>query len=233
MRTSAIVLAVAALALGAAGCSGDGGSDDDRPADEVLSAAADTLRESSGVNLELSSTDLPSGVNGITAATGIVTDDPAFEGDLEIRLSSALFTVPVVAVDDEVWAQIPLDPSGGWSSIDPGEYGAPDPSRLIGADNGVVALLEATESAERGEQSRGGEDNSEVLTTYTGTIAGEVMERVIPSSADDTFDVTYLISEDDEVRSAVLTGVFYADSEEMTYTLDISDYGVDRTITTP
>ena len=232
MRTTSFLIAVATTALLATGCSGDEPADD-RPADEVLSSAAQTLRDSSGVTLGLSSADLPSGVNGITGATGVVTDAPAFEGDLEIRLSGATFTVPVIAVDDEVWAQIPLDPSGGWSSIDPGEYGAPDPSRLIGADNGVVALLESTDSPERGDQARGGKDNSEVLTTYTGTIPGDVMERVIPSSADDTFDVTYLITEDGEVRQAVLRGVFYADSAEMTYTLDISDYGLDRTITQP
>lgn len=228
---AALVGAVSLALLGSAACTGDEAADDGRPADEILTEAADSLEATSGVHLDLSTDDLPEGVNGLTAAAGVVTDAPAFEGDLEVRLSGSVLTVPVVAVDDTVWAELPF--GGGWQDIDPREYGAPDPAQLIGADNGVVALLRATDDAERGEQSRGGEDNSEVLTAYEGTIPGEVMARVIPSSADDIFDVTYLVTEDGEVRRAELTGVFYADSDAMTYTLTLTDHGVEQTITAP
>ena len=40
---------------------------------------------------------------------------------------------------------------------------------------------------------RGGEDNKEVLTEYTGTVPGSAVANVIPS-ADGDFDVTYSIT---------------------------------------
>ncbi|GGD19409.1 LppX_LprAFG lipoprotein [Nocardioides daphniae] len=227
---SRLVAAVAVIALAATACSDGEKADGD--ADEVLAAAADTLESSSGVMLSLSTDDLPDGVNGIVEAEGAVTDAPAFEGTLTVRVAGTDFDVPVVSVDDTVWATVPLTTT--WQDIDPGDYGAPDPSRLIGADNGVVALLRGTEEAEAGESERGGQDNREILTTYTGTIPGEVVKRVIPSSsAAHDFDVTYLVTEDEELRRAEVTGVFYEGSEEMTYVLGVTDYGLEKTIRKP
>ncbi len=60
---------------------------------------------------------------------------------------------------------------------------------------------------------RGGEDNDEILTTYTGTVPGEAMESVIPSSAGDSFDVEWQITDDGELRKATLTGVFYPQTD--------------------
>ena len=199
--------------------------------ESVLSEAAETLDKTSGVRLSLTTEKLPDGVNGITSAVGVVTDAPAFDGSLDVRLGGVDFDVPVIAVDDVVWAQIPL--TSGWSDIDPGAYGAPDPSGLIGADAGLVSLLRATEDPTKDETVRGGEGNSEVLTTYTGTIAGDVMEQVIPSSAADTFDVVHQLTSDGQLRQTEMTGIFYADSDEMTYTLKVTDYGLERTITKP
>ena len=76
---------------------------------------------------------------------------------------------------------------------------------------------------------RGGADNAEVLTTFTGTVPGDAMKKVIPSSSGDAFDAEYLVTDDGELRQAVLTGVFYKNSEEMTYTVDLADYGTSRT----
>lgn len=231
MLRGPVAWAVGLVLATAVGCSGADGGDDAPPAATVLAEAADTLEATSGVHLELSTEQLPEGVNGITGATGAVTDAPAFEGDLEVRLSGAALTVPVVAVDDTVWAELPF--GAGWQDIDPADYGAPDPSRLIGADAGLVALLRATDDAQHGERSRGGEDNSEVLDSVTGTIPGEVVQRVIPSSATSEFDVTYLVTEEGELRSAELTGVFYEGSDAMTYVVTVSDYGLEQTITAP
>lgn len=199
--------------------------------EQVLTTAAEKLEETSGVQLSLTTEDLPDGVTGITSAIGTATSAPAFDGALEVRLNGTEFQVPVIAVDGKVWAQIPLTP--GWSDVDPAEYGAPDPAQLVSDDKGFATLLVATRSPEEGESVRGGADNSEVLTSYTGTIEGDVMANVIPSSAGDTFEATYLVSEDGELREAELTGVFYADSEEMTYTVTFEDYGTEQDITAP
>ena len=220
------------LAASLTGCTGDDDSPfGDRSPDEVLAQAADQLASTSGTNMTLSTDDFPDGTSGIVGASGATTSAPAFEGTLQVRLASTTFDVPVVAVDDVVWARLPLQTK--WSDIDPAEYGAPDPSQLLGEENGVGALLASTEDAEQGASERGGKDNKEVLTTFSGTIDGDVMERMIPSSAGDTFDVDYLVTEENQLREVRMTGVFYAGTDEMTYTLRVDDYGLEKTVTAP
>jgi lipoprotein LprG len=139
--------------------------------------------------------------------------------------------VPVIAVDDTVYAQLPFT-NGAWDKVNPKEYGAPDPSGLVGED-GFAGLLTLTESPEAGESVRGGADNSEILTTYSGTVPGDAMDAVIPSSAGDSFDVEWQVTDEGELRKATLTGVFYPHTDPMTYTVDFADYGTEKQITKP
>ncbi len=100
-------------------------------------------------------------------------------------------------------------------------------------ESGFGSLLAVTEGVEEGESVRGGADNAEVLTTYTGTVPGAAMKKVIPSSSGNSFDAEYLVSDDGELRQAVLTGVFYPESTEMTYTVDLAAYGTTQDIVAP
>lgn len=228
-RGSAVFLLAAAALLG--GCSDDdGAATDDRDPEEVLELAKDTLDETTGVNLTLASEGLPDGLTALKAAEGVGVHPPAFEGEITVVLSGTDFDVPVVAVDDTVYAQIPLTP--GWSDVDPAEYGAPDPAQLMSPDAGFSSLLPATTDVEEGDSVRGGEDNREVLTEFSGTVPGDVVANVIPSAEGD-FDATYTINADSELREAVLNGVFYPDTEPMTYTIGFQDYGTEQEITAP
>ena len=231
-RRTPLLLACAALVAGAlAGCSDDQGSvTDERSLDEVMELAKTTLDETSGVNLSLKTTDLPPGVTGVKEATGVGVHPPAFDGSLTVVLSGTDFNVPVIAVDDKVYAQIPLTP--GWSDVDPAEYGAPDPARLMSPDAGFSAMLPATEGLEEGESVRGGEDNREVLTEFTGTVPGDAVSNILPGAEGD-FDATYTITAEGELREAVLTGVFYPNTESMTYTIGFEDYGTEKKIAAP
>ena len=56
--------------------------------------------------------------------------------------------------------------------------------------------------------------------------------NIIPTASGD-FDATYTITDDGELREATLTGVFYEDSESMTYTVTFDDYGTEKDITAP
>ncbi len=228
-RTLALGLAGSLLAL--AGCSDDaapaGGGDDPQ---QALDAAKQTLDETSGVRLSLATEALPSGVSAVKSAEGVGTHAPAFDGTLTVVLGAAEFDVPVVALDGVVHAQVPLTP--GWQEVDPAEYGAPDPAQLMATEDGFSSLLTATEGLETGDSVRGGQNNEEVLTEYTGTVAGDVVGNVIPSASGD-FDATYTITDGGELRTAVLTGVFYPGTEPMTYTVDLSEYGSEPDITAP
>ena len=221
------------LALTLAAC---GGGDDEPAADaptpeEVLGQAKTTLDETSGVSIDLSTPGLPDGVQGIASATGVVTDAPAFDGTLEVVLSGTTFSVPVVALDGTVYAQLPL--TTGWQDIDPEDYNAPDPAGLVTGDTGFSGLLPATTDVVAGDSVRGGDNNEEILTTYTGTVPGAAMQKVIPSAAGDSSAATYEITDDGELREATFVGVFYPDSEEMTYTVTFDGYGVEKAITAP
>ena len=231
LATAALVGALTALSLTACGgdSDGDGGGSDAAPED-VFAAAKTNLDETSGVNLTLSTDNLPDGVTGVEKAEGVGTHAPAFEGSITVVLSGQAFEVPVVAVDDEVHVQLPLTTS--WQPIDPAEYGAPDPAQLMSTEVGFSALLPATTDIEKGESVRGGADNKEVLTEYTGSVPGKVVKNVIPTASGD-FDATYTITDDDELRSAELTGVFYEDSDPMTYVVTFEDYGTEKDITAP
>ena len=225
--SAAVLMTVPALVA----CS-DSSSDatDDASPEEVLALASDTLSETSGVELSLSTDSLPAGVSGITKAVGLVTDAPAFDGSITVVFAGQNAEVPVIAVDDLVYAQLPFTP--GWDTVNPKEYGAPDPSQLVG-DDGFPGLLDETESPEKGASVRGGDDNTEIFTTYTGTVQGEAMKSIIPSSSGDSFDVEWQVTDDGELRKATLVGVFYPQSEPMTYTVEFDGYGTEKDITAP
>ncbi|HET7197014.1 MAG TPA: LppX_LprAFG lipoprotein [Nocardioides sp.] len=236
LRRTRVALACAVIGLGpvlglAAGCSDDQGSVSDRRSpDEVMALAKTTLDETSGVNVSLKTTDLPAGVTGVKEATGVGVHPPAFDGSLTVMLSGTDFNVPVIAVDNKVYAQIPLTP--GWSDVDPAEYGAPDPATLMSPKTGFSSLLPATEGLKEGESVRGGEDNKEVLTEFTGTVPDSAVRNILPGATGD-FDATYTITADGELREAVLTGVFYPNTDSMTYTIGFEDYGTEKKITAP
>ncbi len=229
---------VLALVLGGlAACSddskdgGDNGDDDANP-EEVLAAAKATLDDTSGVNISLTTKDLPKGVTGITSAAGTGIHPSAFEGTFKLSVSGLPADADVIAVGGKTYAKNSLL-LPDWTEIDPGTYGAPDPAKLMDPDGGFSGLLASAEDVEAGDSVRGGEDNKEILTEYTGTISSDAVGALIPDAEGD-FSFTYTISDDDELREAVLKGAFYGeDNGEVTYTLTLDDYGTEKDITAP
>jgi lipoprotein LprG len=227
-RPLALLAAGALLVL--TGCTEDAAPAEGESPEDVLAQAKQVLDDTSGIRLSLDADELPPGVSAVSGAEGVGTHAPAFDGTLDVVLAGSEFEVPVIAVDGTVYAQVPLVP--GWQDVDPAEYGAPDPAQLMSTDAGFSSLLPATEGVEQGESVRGGENNEEVLTEYTGTVPGEVVGNVIPSASGE-FDATYTITDGGELRTVVLTGVFYPGTSPMTYTIAISDYGSEPSISAP
>ncbi len=228
-RLPALAAAALVLATALTGCSGGGDEPEEDPT-TVLADAKQQLDTTPGVTLSLHTEELPSGVDGVLDASGVGTHAPAFEGQIKILFNGVSVDVPVVAVDDKVYAVIPFA-GGGFDEINPDDYGAPDPANLMNPDTGVANWLTAATDVEKGGRTR---DGDQVLTDYTGTLAGQDVASVIPSADESAdFPVTFSVDDDGKLVRASIQGPFYGPKGEVDYTLDISDYGTDKDITAP
>lgn len=222
--TGGVVLALLVLTA----CTGGAQGPDESP-EEVLAAAKARLDETSGVRLTLETDELPPAVRGVLRAEGIGTHDPAFEGELRMVVGGVEFDVPVVAAQGRVFAELPFTTE--FVELDPSEYGAPDPADLMDPEGGLSSLLTEAAGVAEGDRVRSGED---VLASYSGTVPGEVVAAIIPSaSAATDFAATFTVDDDGRLRTAVLTGPFYPDAEEITYTVSFADYGTTADIVLP
>ena len=225
------LLLVGALLLGACTGGDDGGSDaaPDELADRLAAAKA-VIDEAETVDVSLATDAVPDGVSGLLSAKGQANHDPAFTGDVTVSTGGASLSAEVVAVEGTVYAKTSFAPT--FLTIDPATLGAPDPATLVAPDTGLTSLLVQTEDLAAGDRSRDGE---EVLTSITGSLPGSVVAGILPSAdTESAFEVTYRLTEDDELQDAVITGPFYGDGGDVTYTvtLDTSDEPVDITAPT-
>ncbi len=234
LRLLTVPLAFGVALGGLSACSGDdkGGDKDSASTKAALAAAKKTLDDTSGVEISLTTDDLPNGVTGISSATGTGVHPSAFEGTFKLSVNGLPADADVIAVDGKTYAKNSLL-LPDWAPIDPSDYGAPDPAKLMDPDGGFSGLLSSAEEVEAGDTVRGGEDNKEILTEYTGTISSDAVAALIPDAEGD-FSFSYTISEDDELREAVLKGAFYGkDHGDVTYTLTLDAYGTEKDITAP
>jgi lipoprotein LprG len=234
MRLLTSTLAATLVLLAGTACSGgDAGKPEGDTPKDVLAHAKELLDATSGVELELTSSGLPEGGTGVllVGGNGTAMHPASFEGTLKLRAFGMVDDAEVIAVDGTVYAKVGLL-GPDFNEVDPDRLGFPDPSVLLAESGGVSDLLVETSSVEEGESVRGGENNSEVLTEYTGTLLPGDVQRIIPSATGD-FDVRYEIDSEGRLHSAELTGEFYPGEKPVTYTIDIVKYDVEKEITAP
>lgn len=223
-----MVVLTVALAGSFAACSDSGGGSDDAP-EQVLAAAKKALDETSGVTLSLTAEELPEEVDGILEATGVATSAPAFSGDLRIVVNGLDVDVPVVSVDGKVYAKLPF--TDDFAELNPADYGAPDPANLVDPDVGLSTWLTGARDLEEGDRVR---DGATVLSSYDGTVPGEVVVETIPSAdADADFPATFQIDDDGRLRRVEISGPFYGSKGPVDYTVSVDDYGTDPDIGKP
>jgi lipoprotein LprG len=220
------------MAMLLAGCGG--GSDDSEKAAaktpaQVMETAKKHFDDASSVHISLSTTSTPSAGNGVLGATGDVTHDPAFEGDVKVVISGLTATVPITSVGGKVYAKLPLQTS--YSVIKPSEYGAPDPADFVDPDNGLSALLTKLEGLKKGKQTRSA---GTILTSYSGTLPGAAVKKIIPSAvASKTYDTTVGIDDKGKATTVEVTGPFFTGNDDVTYDVKFSDYGKGVKISAP
>jgi lipoprotein LprG len=215
------------LALVLAGC--DQGAAHDVDPTQALATAKTHLDETEGVTLHLGTDKLPAGVSGLLDADGVATHAPAFQGDIKVATSGITAGVKVVAVDGAVYAVLPF--TQHYTRIDPADYNAPDPAALMDPEHGLSSLLTEARDVTNGKKER---DGDQVLSTYSGTVPGRTVAAIIPSAdPGEDFDATFNIDDRERLHEAILTGPFYPQGGDVTYTIEFDDYGTAHAIKAP
>ncbi|MFI5428806.1 LppX_LprAFG lipoprotein [Aeromicrobium sp. UC242_57] len=237
MRIRHLLPALLASTLFLAGCTGSSDSSDasdDKGGDASaltarLASAKEALDSAETIDISLATKSLPDGITGLLSAQGKGNHSPAFKGKVTVITGGSSLGADVIAVDGKVYAKTGFAPN--FVTIDPKDLKAPDPASLLSTDAGISQILVKTESISDGGQSRDGKD---VLTTVKGTLPGTVVATIIPSAASDqTFKVTYRLDDDDQLRDATLTGQFYPEGGDVTYTVGLATSDTPVTITAP
>ncbi|YAL82970.1 LppX_LprAFG lipoprotein [Dermacoccaceae bacterium W4C1] len=239
---TACAAALIALSLPLAACSS--GADSRKGADSAASTGASATAQtpaqrlaavkkvmdaSPSLHLTLSSTGVPDTATGVLRGEGTGTKQPGFKGDLTAKLSGIQADIPVVALKDDVWAKLPIWPN--MRTIDPKTYGAPNPASLFSTDKGISSLLPRTTGLKAGAERR---DGSDTVRVYTGSLTGEDVVDVLNfGRRSGTYQVEYLITPNNQLRQAKVTGVFFNDGGSSAYTLRLDKYGEQFEVTAP
>jgi LppX_LprAFG lipoprotein len=226
-RAGAPLLALGLLAAAAlAGC---GGGSDESPS-QLLSRAKTTLDDASSVHFMLDSGNAPTTGTALLGGEGDVLRPSSFEGTLKVLTGGNTVDLGVVSVGGTVYVKLPF--LGGYSVVDPAQYGLGDPGALLDPGTGISQLLAKAENAELGDEKR---VDGEVVQEVTAQLPGDLVQRVLTSKDPSTpVRARFSVATDSgELRRAQLTGPFFSAEDDATYTIELSDFGADVDITAP
>ncbi len=239
-RRTFLTTAAPALLAGAmvvTGCSSSGGkkavgTTAGQTPTQRLQAVKKVVDAAAGFHIDLSSSNVPRSGNGLLSGSGDGSHAPAFKGDLKVQLGGASASVPVVAVDKQVYAKLPF--KTGYSTITPSTYGAPDPNVLFSSGpGGLSSLLPQTQNAKFGAKKR---DGSESVQIITGTIPSTAVRTTLgfgKNSSGLNYDVEYEIASGDQLRQVKLTGPFYDADTKTSYLTKLTKYGEKVNVSKP
>jgi LppX_LprAFG lipoprotein len=226
----AALLLVALLLVAAPGLAACGGDDTGQSASQLLAKARSTLDAARTLHFRLTSTGAPSAGTALTGGEGDVARPASFQGTLKATVSGIPAGLKVVSVGGTVYAQLPLSP--GYQVVDPSSFGFGNPGALLDPKTGISQLLTAAEGAKLGDRKR---VDGEVVREVTATLPGDLVQRLL-TSKDPAKDVRATMSVADgsgQLRQVELTGPFFSAQSNGSYTLQLTRYGADVSITAP
>ena len=209
-----------------AGC---GGSSGESPSD-LLARAKTTLDKTQSVHFVLDSTNAPTTGTALVGGDGDFQRPSSFRGTLQVLTGGNTVGLKVISVGGTVYVQLPFVPA--YSVVDPAQFGLSDPGALLDPDTGISQLLAKAENAKAGDEKR---VNGEVVREVTADLPGNLVQRVL-TSKDPTQAVQARFSiatDSGELRRAQLTGPFFTAEADATYTIELSNFGADVSITAP
>ncbi len=230
LRLLATILIAVSL-LFTVGCGNSKKSE--KPRDDAAKAAMARAKklfdEAASMRLVLTTESTPKDGNGVLGADGVLTHQPGFDGKVKVQLNGLTANIPVVAVNNKVYAQLPLFPRP--SVINPSEYGAPDPAAFADPNTGISSLLNEIADLKEAGKKR---DGKIVLTMYTGNVPGSKVQPIIPSAdAASKYPVEIGIDDQGYIVSIDVTGHFFEGVADVTYQMQLTDYNQPFTVKAP
>ena len=230
IRRTAALSVVLTVLLALTGCGGGStAATKGKSTHQVLALAKQKFDQAKSVHLQLATQDKPTEGDAVLGADGTLTHQPAFEGKVTVVLGGFNAEVPVVSIGGKVFAKLPLTPK--YVPIDPAEYSSPDPADFADPSTGISGLLLRLQGAKEAGQKR---DGDQVLTTYTGTLTGDLVQPIIPSADKSrSYATTVGIDKDGRIGTLRITGDFFAHDGDVTYDVTFTDYDKNVKISAP
>lgn len=222
-RRSLLSSAAVFAAVGLAGCTSGSSPEPSGSAQtptQLLAKARDTMNATSGVHVDMVGKDIPKSSNAVLSARGDAAPaTPAWKGNVNLQFNGTALQVPVVAIKDEMWAQI----FGSEQKIDPAKYKVPNPAGFFDREHGLGSLLGKVTDAKFGDEKRVGKV---IVRTVNGAIPAADVHSVFsigPSTG--TYTFTFGIDEStNQLTTMTINGPFYANANA-SYDVSFDSYG--------
>ncbi|MHB8489767.1 MAG: LppX_LprAFG lipoprotein [Candidatus Dormibacteria bacterium] len=174
------------------------------------------------------------GVSGsgaeLTGGSGDMKRPASMSGVLQVSIFGLALSVPVVSVGGIFSVKLPT--SSGFAAANPADYGFADPARLIDPNAGLSSLLLKCQSPQVESDDRyNGASLHEIGCSLPG---GAVAALLTSADASKSVAATFGIdASSNQLRRVVLTGPFISRGTDTTYTLVLTNYGENVSVTPP
>jgi hypothetical protein len=199
-------------------------------ATNLLQKAKTVLDGASSFHFTLMGADVTGTGPLLTGASGDMKRPASMSGTLQVSIYGLAVSVPVVSVGGTFSVELPT--SSGFTAANPTDYGFADPANLIDPNDGLSSLLLKCSSAQVESDDRyNGEALHEIGCTLPGAAVAALLTSAAPSK---TVAATFGIdTSTDQLRQVVLTGPFVSATNNSTYTLILTNYGENVSVTPP
>ena len=199
-------------------------------ASSVLKTTKSVLDSTASFHFVLTSANVSGSGAQLTGGRGDMKRPDSMSGVLQVSIFGLALSVPVVSVGGTFSVKLPT--SSSFTSATPADYGFADPAKLIDPNGGLSSLLLKCRSPQVESDDRfNGEALHEIGCSLPGSAVAALLTSADPSkSVAATFGIDTSTS---QLRRVVLTGPFISKGTNTTYTLVLTNYGENVSVTPP
>jgi hypothetical protein len=196
----------------------------------VLQRTKTVLDSTKSFHFVLTSTGVSGSGPLLDGGSGDMVRPASMSGRLQVSIAGFSISVPVVSVGETFWVKLPTD--SAFTTANPADYGFANPAQLIDPNNGLSSLLLKCQSPKVLSDDRyNGEALHEIGCTLPGAAVAALLTSAAPSkTVAATFGVDTSTS---QLRRVVLTGPFVSAGTNSTFTLVLTNYGENASVTPP